>query len=81
MGEGAVMVAVGASLGFAAGFAFVRVLCAVSALLAQFVGPVASNPVLTVGVPSILIALAGIACYVPARRSVSIDPLAALREE
>jgi ABC-type antimicrobial peptide transport system permease subunit len=81
MGEGAVMVAIGASLGFAAASAFVRVLCAVSAPMAQFIGPVASNPALTVGVPSFLIAVAAIACYVPARRSVSIDPLVALREE
>jgi predicted permease len=81
MGEGALMVAIGASLGYVAAWGFVRVLSAVSAPLAQFVGPVASNPALTVGVPSILIALAAIACYVPARRSVSIDPLIALREE
>jgi predicted permease len=81
MGEAALMVAVGTSLGFAAVWTFVRVLCAVSAPLAQFIGPVASNPALTVGVPSFLIAVAAIACYVPARRSLSTDPLATLREE
>lgn len=81
MGECGVMVAVGASLGFAATWAFVRVLCAASAEIALLISPVVSNRALTVGVPSFLIALAAIACYVPARRSLSTDPLAALREE
>jgi predicted lysophospholipase L1 biosynthesis ABC-type transport system permease subunit len=81
MGEGAVMVAIGGSMGFLAAWGFLRVLCAVSAPVAQFVGPVVSNPALTMGVPAFLFALAAIACYVPARRSVSIDPLVALREE
>jgi hypothetical protein len=81
MGEGAVMVAAGGSLGFVAAWGFARVLGALSAPLAQVIGPVVSNPVLTIGLPSFLFALAAIACYVPARRSVSIDPLAALREE
>ncbi len=81
MGEGALMVAIGAALGYACASAFVRVLSAVAAPVAQFIGPVASNPALTVGIPSFLIALAAIACYVPARRSASIDPLVALREE
>ncbi len=81
MKEGAVMVAIGASLGFAAAFAFFRVLCAVFAPMAQFIGPVVSNRALTVGVPSLLIALAALACYVPARRALGTDPLVALREE
>jgi predicted permease len=81
MGEGAVMVATGGSLGFLAAWGFVRVMCALSAPMAQFVSPVVSNPALTIGLPSFLFALAALACYVPARRALSTDPLVALREE
>lgn len=81
MGEGAVMTAIGAALGYAAAFAFLRILTAVSAPMAQVLGPVASNPALTVGVPMLLIALAALACWTPARRSASIDPAITLREE
>jgi len=40
-----------------------------------------SDPMLLVGAPVLLAALALIACYLPARRSTRIDPAVALRQE
>jgi predicted permease len=81
MREGAVMVAVGAVIGYGLAWAFLRILSAVAASIVESNDPLISNPALTVGVPSLLIALAAIACYLPARRSASIDPTFTLRED
>ena len=81
MGEGAAMVAIGATLGYGAASALVRILSAVAAPVADQILPVAKNLAVAVGVPVFLITLAAIACYVPARRSASIDPVLTLREE
>jgi putative ABC transport system permease protein len=39
------------------------------------------DPALLVGAPLLLASLALLACYLPARRSLRIDPAVALREE
>ena len=49
--------------------------------MAQVIGPAASDPAFTFGIPSFFVLLAAIACYIPARHAASINPLVALREE
>jgi putative ABC transport system permease protein len=41
----------------------------------------ATDPVTFVGVSGLVIAIALVACYVPARRATRIDPIATLRAE
>jgi ABC-type lipoprotein release transport system permease subunit len=40
-----------------------------------------SNPIVLIGAPLLLAALAAIACYLPARRSMSFDPAVVLRQD
>ena len=75
MGRGLVIVLSGVVLGLACAFALTRVL---SILL---YGISATDP-LTFAVVVIVLTFVGvIACYVPARRAVRVDPLVALRHE
>jgi predicted permease len=81
MREGAVMISAGAAFGFAGAYGISRVLAAASAQMAEIIGWSTGNRALTIGIPFMLVSLAAIACYLPARRSISLDPLVALREE
>jgi macrolide transport system ATP-binding/permease protein len=78
--EGATMVAIGAVIGAVGAYAAGRILSALWAPLAQIIDG-SNSPMLSAGIPALLVALAMIACYLPARRSSGIDPLIALREE
>jgi predicted permease len=74
-GYGLKLTAIGVGIGFAAALALSRVL---SSLLFQ-VRP--TEPATFVAVTLVLLAAAGAACYLPARRAMRVDPLIALREE
>ena len=81
MKEGAVLVALGTIIGLAGARAGVRLLSAIMSTISRTAGTSASDPVLLVGVPLLLAGLALAACYVPARKSLRIDPAVALRQE
>jgi putative ABC transport system permease protein len=75
LGQGMLLVGIGLGIGILAALGLTRVL---KTLLFQ-VEP--TDPLTFVGVALVLAATAFIACYVPARRALRIDPLRALRSE
>ena len=81
MSEGIVLVAVGTVLGLAGACAAARMLSGMISAIATATSASTSDPVLLVGAPLLLAALALGACYLPARRSTRIDPVVALRQE
>jgi putative ABC transport system permease protein len=81
MKEGAVMVGIGTVIGLAGAAAGIRGLSAFMSVIAKTAGTSTSDPVLLVGAPALLAALALAACYVPARKSTKVDPAVTLRAE
>jgi predicted permease len=81
MKEGVVLVAVGTVFGLAGGLAGMRVLAGIMSAVASTTGKNTLDPLLLVGAPLLLAALALMACYVPARKSLRVDPVVALRQE
>lgn len=72
--QGLVMIAIGLAIGLAAALGASRV-CA-SILTAS-----ATDPLTYIVVSALLAAVALLACYVPARRAMRVDPMIALRYE
>jgi ABC-type antimicrobial peptide transport system permease subunit len=81
MKEGAVLVSAGSLIGLAGAWGGQRVLSALVSQVAQTTGRSAADPLLLAGAPLLLAGLALVACYVPARKSMRIDPAVALRQE
>jgi putative ABC transport system permease protein len=75
VGQGLVLAALGAVVGVAAGYAMTDLMRG----LLFSVTP--TDPATFIAVPLVLIVVALIACYVPARRAMKVDPLVALRTE
>ncbi len=75
LGHGMVVTAVGIGLGLAASVAVTRV------VRSYLVSVSATDPVTFAGVPVVLLGVAALASYLPARRAASIDPVLALHEE
>src|SRR5208283_5646200 len=78
MKEGTVLVLVGTIIGMAITWAGIRLM---SGLFFSVASVRAFDPVLLVGAPLLLASVALVACYLPARRSMQIDPAVALRGE
>jgi predicted permease len=75
MGQGMKLVLIGMALGLAASFAATR-------LVASYLfGITPTDPVTFVGVPMVLLIVALLACFIPARRASRVDPMVALRDE
>jgi predicted permease len=81
MKEGALLVAVGSVLGLAGARAGTRLMSAFMESIARTAGTSTSDPMLLIGAPLLLAVLALLACYVPARKSMRVDPVIALRSE
>jgi predicted permease len=79
--EGTALVGVGTLLGFLGAIAMAKVLSALTNIFVEAFRVGTNDSRLLVGAPLLLAAVVMLACYVPARRAVKIDPLKALREE
>ncbi|HZC43089.1 MAG TPA: hypothetical protein VE195_02880, partial [Acidobacteriaceae bacterium] len=65
---------IGLAVGLTAAFA-------VTHLMRSFIVVSATDPATYLGVSAILMAIALVACYIPARRAMRVDPMQALRQE
>jgi putative ABC transport system permease protein len=75
LGQGMRTILIGVAIGIGGSVALTR---AVSSLL---FGVTATDPVTFAAVTLLLVAVALLACYIPARRATKVDPMAALRDE
>jgi ABC-type antimicrobial peptide transport system permease subunit len=81
MKEGLLLVVVGTAIGMSCAWTGARLLAAMNSSVGRVTSTSATDPVVLFGAPLLLAALALLACYVPARKSMHVDPVVALRQE
>ena len=75
VGQGMAMAGLGVGIGLAAAFGVTRV---IGNLL---FGVTATDPITFGGIAALLIGVSALACYLPARRAMNVDPMTALRND
>ena len=81
MKEGLGLVLVGTAFGMAGAWTGSRLLSAMNSSVGKVTSTSTTDPTVLFGAPLLLAFLALLACYVPARKSMRIDPVVALRQE
>jgi putative ABC transport system permease protein len=75
VGRGMLLIMIGVGLGLAGALGLTRVLASL------LYGVAATDPVTYVGISGLLVAIALLACLVPAQRATRVDPMNSLRAE
>jgi putative ABC transport system permease protein len=75
LGRGLRLAVIGVGVGLLLAFVLARV---VAGMLFE-ISP--ADPITFSAIPALLLGIAAVACYVPARRAMGVDPIVALRAE
>jgi ABC-type antimicrobial peptide transport system permease subunit len=79
--EGVMLILIGTVLGKMMAFGAARAMATTLSAMSEITKTSIHDPVLLIGTPVLLAGLALLACYLPARRSLKINPVEALRAE